>query len=650
MHKILLFACFIFVFNLGGVEKASAASEELPSEIFAAEGEVLQPKLSPDGSQMVYRQNSEGKSFLTIRSLSGAASFSKAMPDDTDLKWYRWAGNGQVLFSVSSLKKYVGARANFADNEFRQVDMYLIDTNSRQSRFVGLERGVPDGDNILQVDQNGRSLLLEVRESIYKYPSVYKIELATNKAEEVVKDQLRVWDWIADSSGVVRMGMSYRTNSTLVYYRNSADEKFNRIDKVKDEDVVDDNQESLLNGFLIIPGSDNGYVLSNEATGRFGLYKFNLLTREIGAKVFDHGSHDITSFSLDDDGTALQAAYYTDTRDRIHWFDEYFAEQQKLLDRTLQGQEVWISSASRNKGKMIIFATSPQDPGSYYLYEPAAKKMDRFAGVNDRIDPALMAETTYEVYTARDGTKVPAYVTIPKGKTPKGLPLVIMPHGGPYGVRDTMDFDMEVQFLANRGYVVLQPNFRGSAGYGESYYKLGEGQIGRKMQDDLDDGMDWLVKRGIADPKRVCLVGSSYGGYAALWGVTRNPERYLCAASFAGVTDWDKMLRYDRQFFKSRYSKKWKEIIEGEDGFELDDVSPMRMVDKLDRPILLVHGKKDSIVPYSQYVSYKEKLESRDAQAVFVTYEKEGHGFKDFDNRKDWLDQLEKFLDEHNPT
>lgn len=650
MHRIVLVASLILVFSFGFNGKAFGATEDIPAEIFAAEGDVLQPKLSPDGSQMVYRQNSDGKSYLTVRSLTSEVSFSKAMPEDSDLIWYRWAGSGQVLFSVSSLKKYSGQRASLTDNEFRQVEMYLIDTNTKKSRFIGLENGGPNGDNVLHLDRDGRFLLLEVRESIYKYPSVYKIDLATNKAEEVVKDQLRVWDWIADSSGVVRMGMSYRRNSTLVFYRNSADAKFNRIDKVKDKDVLDKDQESLLDGFLIIPGSDEGYVLSNEETGRFGLYKFNLLTRKIGEKVFDHDSHDLTRFSLNDNGVALKAAYYTDSRDRIHWFDEHFSRQQKLLDRALKGQEVWISSSSRDKSKMIIRSTSPQDPGSYYLYEPNEKKMDRFAGVNDRIDPTAMAETKYEIYTARDGTKISAYLTVPKGVKAEDLPLVIMPHGGPYGVRDSMNFNMEVQFLANRGYAVLQPNFRGSAGYGESFYKLGEGQIGRQMQDDLDDGMDWLVKRGVADPKRVCLVGASYGGYAALWGVTRNPERYRCAASFAGVTDWEKMLRYDRRFFKSRYSRKWKEIVEGKDGFNLDDVSPMRGVDKLTRPILLVHGKKDSVVPYKQFSLYQEKLEDRGADAVFVTYDKEGHGFKDFENRKDWLDQLESFLDKHNPA
>lgn len=644
----ILWVAFAFL-SIGLSSQSLAEVKKIASETFAAEGDVYRPLLSPDGSQMVYRQNAGGKTFLTIRSLSDDKSYSTAMPDDTDLNWYRWAGNGQVLFSVSSLKQYLGRRPHMG-NEFRQVEMYLIDSTTRNTRYIGVEDGGPDGDNILYLDPNGRFLILEIRESVYKYPAVYRINLATNEAEQVVDDQMRVMDWVADNAGQIRMGISYRRSSTLVFYRSSDAEKIRRIDKVKDTDILNNEEEPLLDGFTIIAGSDEGYVLSNGKTGRFGLYRFNVRTREIGEKVFDHDKQDVTRFSMTEDGAALQAAYYTDSRDRIHWFDEYFAEQQKMLNRALPGEEIWIVSASRDRSKMIIFSTSPKDPGSFYLYEPAARKMDRFAGVKDQIDPKDMAVTTYEHYQARDGIQIPAYVTIPSGKDPKNLPLIILPHGGPYGIRDNMDFNMEVQFLANLGYVVLQPNFRGSGSYGETFYKLGEGQIGRSMQDDLDDGMDWLAERGIVDPARVCIVGSSYGGYAALWGVTRNPERYRCAASFAGVTDFGKQLRFDRQFFKSRYSKKWKEFIEGTDDFDLDDVSPVRMVDQLKRPVLLVHGKKDSTVPYSQFTLYKDKLEDRGADAVFVTYDDEGHGLREFENRKDWLDQLEKFLATHNPA
>lgn len=598
---------------------------------------------------MVFRERAGGQTYLTVRSLIDNTAFRRAIPEDSDLNWFRWAGNGQILFSISTLKQYKGRRPGLS-NEFRQVEMYLINTISRESRYIGPERIGPDGDNVLHLDPDGRFLVLKARESVYKYPAVFKIDLATNSSEKIVEEQKRVWDWIADNEGVVRMGVSYRPNSTLIFYRSSQGEDFERVGKLKVKEVLDNEQEPLLDGFSIVAGSDEGYVLSSEGTGRFALYRFDLANREVGEQIFAHPKNDVSSFGLGEDGATLQSVRYTDARDRIKWFDDYLAGQQRMLDKALAGQEAWITSHSRDRKKMVIFTTSPQDPGSYYLYEPTARRMDRFGGINDAIDPALMAETKYETYTTRDGATIPAYVTLPKGREPSSLPLIILPHGGPYGVRDTLDYDMEVQFLANRGYVVLQPNFRGSGGYGERFFALGEGEIGRAMQDDLDDGMDWLVDRGIVDPNRVCIVGSSYGGYAALWGVTRNPERYRCAASFAGVTDFDRQLLYDRGFFRTRYDRKWRAMVEGEDNFDLDDVSPVRMVDQLSRPILLVHGKKDSRVPYSQFTLYKEKLEDRGADAIFVTYDEEGHGLKDAENRKDWLDRLEAFLAEHNPA
>jgi dipeptidyl aminopeptidase/acylaminoacyl peptidase len=237
------------------------------------------------------------------------------------------------------------------------------------------------------------------------------------------------------------------------------------------------------------------------------------------------------------------------------------------------------------------------------------------------------------------------------GRDPKKLPLIILPHGGPYDIRDTLGFDPEVQFLANRGYAVLQPNYRGSGSYGEKFYKSGEGQIGRKMQDDLDDGMDWLVKEGIADAKRVCLVGGSYGGYAALWGATRNPERYRCAASFAGVSDYKRQVRYSSQFFySSRYRKKWQQKVQGEKDFDLDTVSPLKQIDKLNVPVLLAHGDEDTRVPYKQSALYAAALQKAGKPHEFYTYRGEGHGFSSPENLQSWLERLDTFLAKYNPA
>lgn len=262
----------------------------------------------------------------------------------------------------------------------------------------------------------------------------------------------------------------------------------------------------------------------------------------------------------------------------------------------------------------------------------------------------MLAVTKYIRYTARDGLSVPAYLTLPVGRQPGKLPLIVMPHGGPYGVRDTLDYNREVQFLANRGYAVIQPNFRGSDSYGEDYYKKGEGQIGRAMQDDLDDAVDWLAKEGIADATRVCIIGSSYGGYAALWGVIRNPERYRCAASFAGVTDFVTQLKYSKKGMESRHARKWQDIVRGDEDFKLDTVSPAKNAGKLTRPILLTHGDDDNVVPISQFNMMVAALKKAGKAAESHVYENEGHGLDEPANQKDWLERLEAFLDAHNPA
>ena len=208
-----------------------------------------------------------------------------------------------------------------------------------------------------------------------------------------------------------------------------------------------------------------------------------------------------------------------------------------------------------------------------------------------------------------------------------------------------------MQLLANRGYAVLQPNFRGSGGYGEAFEELGKGAIGRQMQDDLDDAVDWAAKEGIADPQRVCLVGSSYGGYAALWGVIRNPDRYRCAASFAGVTEWDKQLAYDADFFTRDDQRAWRDRVRGADRhFDLDSVSPARQAALLHRPVLLVHGKEDGRVPFSQFETMRNAMQRAQAvDAEFVVLEDSGHGFATAKDEQTWYDALVAFLGKHNP-
>ena len=268
------------------------------------------------------------------------------------------------------------------------------------------------------------------------------------------------------------------------------------------------------------------------------------------------------------------------------------------------------------------------------------------------MDYRLLAPTKAITYTARDGVDIRAYLTLPRGRGDGNFPLILLPHGGPFGIRDELRYNDEVQLLANRGYAVLQPNFRGSGGYGDTFFELGVGQVGRDMQDDLDDAMDWAVAGGIADPARVCVVGGSYGGYAAMWAILRNPERYRCAASWAGVTDWDKMLKYDKKFLSRKDNREWRRKIEGEDrkSKDIDEVSPYRQAELLSRPLLLAHGTADRRVPISQYERMLKAAEDRSELVTTLKIEGEGHSFSTKVNEQKWFDALDKFLAEHNPT
>jgi dipeptidyl aminopeptidase/acylaminoacyl peptidase len=241
-------------------------------------------------------------------------------------------------------------------------------------------------------------------------------------------------------------------------------------------------------------------------------------------------------------------------------------------------------------------------------------------------------------------------VTLPKGRPATNLPLILMPHGGPFE-RDHRSYDALVQFLANRGYAVLQPQFRGSTGQGKDFVAKGYGEWGRRMQDDLDDGVDWLVRSGQVDPNRVCIVGASYGGYAAMWGAIRNPDRYRCAASMAGVSDLPKMIRYDRRLFSAtRYFKEWRSKVEGEKNVDLRTVSPINFADRLKIPIFIAHGEKDENVPPEQSRAMVAALTKARADVSSKFYPDDSHGWDKTEDLHDWLARLEAFLARHNPA
>jgi dipeptidyl aminopeptidase/acylaminoacyl peptidase len=618
---------------------ASVLPRHIPTAELARPSLVSSPQLSPDGTRVLARFNIDGKEMLGVHSLTGEKLRLFSLPPKKDLASYRWAGNDRILISL-------GETVPWYDDDAYATRLGCYELATSTFRFIGSKTEGLEGDDILYVDPSGEWILLSFQPTIYDWPTVSRVELATNKIKQVVGSRPGVWEWYADLDGVVRAGVGQDDKGWSMVYRRAGTDPFRRLPKVKWDD-----EDAALDIVRFTRASDEGYVLSNKATGRYALYKYNYATKTLGEPIFKNDTNDITDFQTTLDGDALQAVWYTDDRDRIVWFDEKMKAVQAELDAAVKQNENWIVSRSRDDKVMLVWTGASDDPGSLYVHRPEEGTMVRITKLNDKIARKDLARTSYVHYKARDGLEIPAYLTLPLGRDPKGLPLIIMPHGGPYDVRDNADYNADVQFLANRGYAVLQPNFRGSGGYGRDFYAKGEGQWGRKMQDDLDDGMDWLAHDGIIDPKRVCLIGSSYGGYAALWGAHRNPERYRCAASYAGVSDLGKQLKYQISFrINRRYRKDWRQTVLGTENFDTTSVSPLYAAASLKVPVLLMHGDADQTVPYKQSKSYADALKAAGKIYEFYSHADEGHGFTTGANFQDWLDRLDAFLTRYNPS
>lgn len=595
----------------------------------------------------MFQLREQGKMKIGYQLVTGGEVKGFAIPEGLDLNWSRWAGNDRILVSVQTMVEIAGYEFprsavlvhTLADES---IQWLLRDAKGRPKvADFGLE-----GDDVLYVAPDGSHLLLELSDNIFATPSVYHINLADGKMTKQVKGRSSVWDWYADGQGIVRAGTGWTDGKMRLFYRSSDAEDFEMVGRLDPE-----KEESWFSLAQIVSGTDQGYVLSDKSTGRMALYHFNYRTREIGEMAFGHDRYDIDDFDLSEDGKTLRAVWFTDDRDRVHLFDPVEKRIQSLIDRAVPHLQAWVVSRSLDQKKLLIFGAAPDNPGEWYILDWPTKQMSILAVAVQGLLPDHLARTQSVTYKARDGLEIPAYLTLPKGRSPKGLPLIIYPHGGPYGVRDKLTYDPQVQFFANRGYAVLQPNYRGSGGYGTAFSDAGIGNIGRVMQDDLDDGIDWLAGRGIADPARVCIVGGSYGGYAAQWAVIRNPERYRCGASYAGVSDWASMLRYDRRFLTKKANQNWQARIKGDGELPLDEVSPMRQSARLQRPLLLVHGKLDTNVPISQSNNFVASLPKSVKPLVKVhVYDDEGHSFSNPANFEDWLNRLDAFLAEHNPA
>lgn len=622
-------------------DTAAIAPPLIPTSAFATRSEFNSlPQLSPNGEHIAFSTRADRFNSLGILPIDGGEQLDIPVELGQEVQWYGWAGDRRLLWSSA-------VQVNLLGLPLRLNHLFVYDLESHESRELGQGRLAAVGDQLIHVDPAGAFLLLSMQPDFGSEPEVWRFRLddATDQGQKI-EGRRGVWQWIADDTGVVRVGLGMERRRLKVWYRTNANEEFRVVAKLRGDD-----KDEIWELARLMSGSDDGLVLEPGSSGRLALRRFNYATRQVGEVLYENPDWDLSAVELDEAGEPL-VVYYTDDRDRVIWLDAKMARLQDRLQQALgEGTSVHIADRSRDGSRLLVARSGASDPGAWYVYTAATRELTEFAQLRPELDPKELAAVEPVSYTARDGTAIRAYLTLPRGREARNLPLIVLPHGGPYGIRDKLEYSDEVQLLANRGYAVLQPNFRGSGGFGDAFEDLGKGEIGRRMQDDLDDAVAWATSEGIADPLRVCLVGRSYGGYAALWGAIRNPERYRCAASMAGVTEWDKQLAYDRGFLERKDRRAWQDQVRGGDRkFDLDSVSPARQAARLTRPVLLVHGKLDANVPFSQFETMRRAIErARIPGAEFLVLENAGHGFFAPEDEQAWYDALIAFLAKHNP-
>jgi len=476
--------------------------------------------------------------------------------------------------------------------------------------------------------------------------SLFKVDVDTGLGKVVEPQQEGIIDWWLDVDGNANVRIEY-SYGTLRYYRKLPDGRWKKYHSERRREF-----EELPDFTAIGPSDDPNrfYVLARPpGKDRVGVYLYDLQKEEFGEPLAENSSFDIVSAATSADGKRITYHCY-DEHVRVCEFADskrnaYMKDLRKYFD---ESANVTITDVS-DDGKVILLSVdSPSEAPAFYYYLVDRRDIELVGVRKNALKDKSLPHASVINYKTRDGHDQSGYLTYPPGgENAKDLPLVLMPHGGPQA-RDRLEFDPWVQYLAARGYAVFQPNFRGSGGFGEAYELAGHREWGHKMQDDLGDGVKALADQGVIDPARVCIMGASYGGYAALAGATLTPDAYKCAVSIAGLADLEEFVRWKKKKYGAD-SDVFAHFVKAigdpdQDQAAIRAVSPAYHIDAIRIPILLIHGDKDESVPYSQSESFQKLLEKSGRKTTLLRLKDEGHGGFEVDSSKVMLSTIGAFL------
>ena len=617
----------------------------LPVEAFAQIPFIESVTLSPEGSRVAGLLGVGGEQTIAIMALFNKLEkpLRIGVPESTEVAWLSWVNDDNVIVGLRALVPFVGGESSYVS---RLISINR--TTGKVTKLLWNLNGQNGSDVLWMPTDGGTQILVAAQNTIYLseefYPSVYRVDVANGQRNREVKGRTPIMDWSADSSGNVRAGTGYLDEgrkSNMVYRREREQGTFRTIVRADSR-----KRESLLSPFMFLPGTDHALVMDDDDNGLTTVYEVDMATQARVRTVYSApGGGEVAAVFVSRDGKAVLGYATSGADDRVRWIDPQIANLQVMIDKAVGDRRARIVNFNHDRSRMLIRVTRADAPGALYFFDTADGRMQRIAFFNQAIGERTLNPVSLIRYKARDGLEIEAVLTLPKDRPGKKLPIIMLPHGGPWG-QDTLTYDYWAQFIASRGYAVLQPNFRGSTGYGTEFVFKGEGQMGLAMQDDITDGLRWAVAQGIGDPARACIVGASYGGYAAMWGAVKDPDLYRCAISIAGVASLRREVNdFGNYFMGGKFRDDWKRMTP-----DFAAVSPINAIDRIKVPLLLIHGKKDITVDFAQSSSMHGRMEDAGKQVELVTLAQADHHFTRQADRTVLLQSIETFLAKHNPA
>ena len=598
---------------------------QIPVEEFFRKPERTQLDLSPDGRCLAWLAPWQRRLNIFVRDLETGEEQRVTEARERDIAGFEWANDERLVYAQDA-----GGDENwrlYAVGRDGGNPLDLTPFDDVQCRLV---------DKLEDIDDE---ILFSMNKRDPQLFDVYRLNVATGEMRLIAENPGTVQAWIADHDGRLRLANTTDGVNTSILYRPTESDDWRTV-------ATYTFKEQARPLFFTYDG-EGAYVTSNVGRDKAAIFEYDLDTGEEGRLVFEHPEVDVSRLLRSRHRKKITGVFVETDRPGYHFFDDERRAIHAFLDQELPGRDNRLASYSRDERRYVVHSASDRGRGRYYLLDTDPLRLTHLFDGSPWLDEDELAPMEPIAFESRDGLTIHGYLTLPSEQEPKQLPMVVLPHGGPWH-RDTWGFRPDVQWLANRGLAVLQVNFRGSTGYGRAFWEASFGQWGLAMQDDVTDGVQWAIEQGIADPERIAIYGGSYGGYATLAGLTKTPELYACGVSFVGVSNLFTWLDAFPPYWKPYLEMVYEMVGHPErDEERLRATSPFFNADRIRVPLLVAQGANDPRVRKEESDQIVAALRERGVEVEYLVKDNEGHGFQNEENTFEFYGQMEAFLAKH---